>query len=171
MSPLTGPKAPSQLHGLALVRTCSQECDSRLPEAERCRPQSVVWASLAFKVALLLTLAHASLAFSAFATCTAPKNPIEAENCLPGTPPSQWYIPGAGSPNIQGFATDISVHADQTIFFKDSTNNASYRIDVYRLGYYQGQGARLVASVLPSSLFPHIPPPSLPNTSTVLTNF
>jgi hypothetical protein len=168
MSPLTGPKAPSQLHGLALVRTCSQECDSRLPEAERRRPQSVVWASLAFKVALLLTLAHASLAFSAFATCTAPKNPIEAENCLPGTPPSQWYIPGAGSPNIQGFATDISVNAGQTIFFKVSTNTASYRIDVYRLGYYQGQGARLVASVLPSALLPQVQPPCLTDSSTGL---
>src|SRR5258707_6289327 len=168
MSPLTGPKAPSQLHGLALVRTCSQECDSRPPKTERRRPQSIVWASLAFKVALLLTLAHASLAFSAFATCTAPKNPIEAENCLPGTPPSQWYIPGAGSPNIQGFATDISVNAGQTIFFKVSTNTASYRIDVYRLGYYQGQGARLVASVLPSALLPQVQPPCLTDSSTGL---
>src|SRR5437899_12720954 len=122
MSPLTGPKAPSQLHGLALVRMCSQECDSRPPKTERRRPQSIVWASLAFKVALLLTLAHASLAFSAFATCTAPKNPIEPDNCLPGTPPSQCYIPGAGSHNTQGFATDLNVNPGQTIFFQDPTN-------------------------------------------------
>src|SRR2546427_6647875 len=168
MSPLTGPKAPSQLHGLALVRMCSQECDSRPLKTERRRPQSIVWASLAFKVALLLTLAHASLPFSAFATCTAPKIQIEAENCLPGTPPSQWYIPGAGSPNIQGFAADISVNAGQTIFFKVSTNATSYRIDVYRLGYYQGQGARLVASVLPSALLPQVQAPCLTDSSTGL---
>ncbi len=71
---------------------------------------------------LLLTLAQASMAVWASATCTAPRNPIEAENCLPGTPSSQWYVAGAGSPNIQGFATDISVNAGQTISFKVSTN-------------------------------------------------
>src|SRR6267378_3743432 len=56
----------------------------------------------------------------AFATCAAPKNAIEAENCLPGTPASQWYIQGVGSANIQGFTTDISVNVGQTIFFKIS---------------------------------------------------
>jgi len=105
--------------------------------------------SSAFKSVLLLTLAHAGLAFPAFATCTAPKNAIEAENCLPGNPPSQWYVQGAGSPNIQGFATDISVNVGQTIFFKISTNAVLWRIDIYRLGYYQGNGARLVTSVSP----------------------
>src|SRR6266436_10445746 len=68
----------------------------------------------------------------ALATCTAPKNPIEAENCLPGTPASQWYVDGAGSSNIQGFTTDISVNTGQTIFFKISTSAVSYRIDIYR---------------------------------------
>src|SRR2546425_608223 len=102
------------------------------------RRSTLSWSRLAFRV-LLLAAAQVCLAFSALASCTAPRNEIEAENCLPGTPPSQWYIPGAGSPNIQGFATDISVNAGQTIFFKVSTNAASYRIDVYRLGYYQGR--------------------------------
>src|ERR1700704_2669211 len=93
---------------------------------------------LASKRVLCLALAHASLAFSGFATCSAPKNAIEAENCLPGSPPSQWYVQGTGSPNIQGFATDISVDAGQTVFFKISTNAILWRIDIYRLGYYQG---------------------------------
>src|SRR5258708_35227581 len=64
----------------------------------------------------------------AFATCTAPKNAIEAENCMPGTPASQWYVQAEGSPNIQGFATDASVNVGQTISFKISTNAPSYRI-------------------------------------------
>ncbi len=101
-------------------------------------------------------------------TCTAPKNAIEAENCLPGTSPSQWYVAGAGSPNIQGFATDISVNASQTIFFKISTNAAPFRIDIYRLGYYQGNGGRFVTSVSPSVSPPPIQPPCLTDSSTGL---
>src|SRR5947209_7102644 len=47
-------------------------------------------------------------------------NPIPCENQLPGTDPSVWDTPNgdAGSPNLQGFATDISVNAGQTISFK-----------------------------------------------------
>src|SRR5258708_32005850 len=101
-------------------------------------------------------------------TCTAPKRAIEAENCLPGTSPSQWYVAGAGSPNIQGFATDISVNASQTIFFKISTNAAPFRIDIYRLGYYQGNGGRFVTSVSPSVSPPPIHPPCLTDSSTGL---
>src|SRR5258708_13267960 len=130
--------------------------------------QSFGWMSLAFKSFLLLVFAHASLAFSAFATCTAPKNAIEAENCLPGNPPSQWYIQGAGSPNIQGFATDISVNAGQTISFKISTNAVLWRIDIYRLGYYQGNDGRLITSISPSVPLPQIQPSCATDTSTGL---
>src|SRR5712664_2617661 len=103
-----------------------------------------------------------------FATCTAPKNPIEAENCLPGTPASQWYVDGAGSPNIQGFATDISVNAGQTISFKISTNATSYRIDIYRLGYYQGNNGRFITSISPSAHLPQIQPSCLTDSATGL---
>src|SRR5438105_3016579 len=80
------------------------------------------------------------LATAAFGSCTAPANQIEAENCLPGTPQSQWDIEGAGDPSIQGFTTDISVNVGQTINFKVSTNATTYRIDIYRIGYYGGDG-------------------------------
>src|SRR5467141_1693351 len=102
------------------------------------------------------------------ATCTAPKNAIEAENCLPGTPASQWYVDGSGSPNIQGFTTDISVNVGQTIFFKISTSATSYRIDIYRLGYYQGNDGRFLASVSPSTSLPQIQPACLSDSSTGL---
>jgi len=115
-------------------------------------------------------LVHASLALSAFATCTAPKNQIEAENCLAGNPQSQWYIQGAGSSNIRGFTTDISVNVGQTISFKISTNAVLWRIDIYRLGYYQGNGARFITSVSPSVPLPQIQPPCLTDSSTGLTD-
>jgi hypothetical protein len=82
------------------------------------------------------------------ASCPSPANAIEAENCLPGNPPSEWDITGAGDAALQGFATDISVDQGQTVSFKvESTSVSAYRIDIYRLGYYQGNGARLVTTI------------------------
>jgi hypothetical protein len=138
---------------------------TRLHEA-----QTFIRKQFGFKKILLCTFVHASIALSAFATCTAPKNAIEAENCLAGNPSSDWYVDGAGSPNIQGFTTDMSVNVGQTIFFKIQTNASAYRIDIYRLGYYLGQGARLVASILPSATLPQAQPPCLTNSSTGLTD-
>jgi hypothetical protein len=143
---------------------------SILQYTKRRHSQSFGWMKLAFTRVLLLILVHASLALSAFATCMAPKNPIEAENCLAGNPPSQWYIQGAGSSNIQGFTTDISVNVGQTISFKISTNAVSWRIDIYRLGYYQGNGARFITSVSPSVPLPQIQPPCLTDSATGLTD-
>ena len=74
-------------------------------------------------------------------------NEIVCENALPGDP--DWDIgTGAGDPGIQGFATDISVNQGETVRFKIQSA-AAYRIHVYRLGYYGGDGGRKVA-VLPS---------------------
>jgi Bacterial Ig domain len=125
---------------------------------------------LTFARVLFFAVLHASFALATLASCTAPKNPIEAENCLAGTPQSQWYINGAGSSNIVGFTTDISVNAGQTVFFKISTNAASWRIDIYRLGYYQGNGARFITSVSPLVTLPQIQPACLSDTTTGLVD-
>ena len=117
---------------------------------------------------LLVALAHFCLAIATFATCASPGNPIEAENCQPGTPQSQWLVPGGGATDLAGFATDISVNVGQTIFFKVSTDATSYAIDIYRLGYYQGLGARLFASISPSAALPQTQPPCLTDSSTGL---
>ena len=74
-------------------------------------------------------------------------NPIVLENQKPGNPQSEWDIEGAGSSNIEGFATDISVNRGNRIDFKINTNSSNYRIDVYRMGYYGGMGARKVATI------------------------
>ena len=85
-----------------------------------------------------------SLALAEAMTST---NPIVLENQKPGNPESEWGIDGAGDSNIEGFATDISVNHGNAINFKINTNSSHYRIDIYRLGYYGGMGARKVATI------------------------
>jgi hypothetical protein len=58
------------------------------------------------------------------------------------TAQSVWDVPGAGHADIQGFATDISYQKGQQVVFKIKTNATSYRLDIYRMGYYGGNGAR-----------------------------
>ncbi|PYR42224.1 MAG: hypothetical protein DMF93_06310, partial [Acidobacteria bacterium] len=77
-------------------------------------------------------------------------NLISAENALGGNLASEWDIAGSGDASIQGFATDISVNTGATVSFKINTD-ASFSIDVYRLGYYGGAGARKVATTNASS--------------------
>jgi hypothetical protein len=73
-------------------------------------------------------------------------NPIPAENAKQGTPASIWNISGPGDQNLQGFTTNISYDQGQTVQFK-ITANVGYRMDIYRLGWYGGDGARKVAAM------------------------
>ena len=101
--------------------------------------------------------------------CTPPvQNPIVCENSKPGNPPSEWDVQGSGDSNIQGFATDISVDQGQTVHFKVDTNATDYRLDIYRMGYYGGDGARKVATVQPSASLPQTQPACLNDDNTGL---
>jgi hypothetical protein len=97
-------------------------------------------------------------------------NPIPCENTHPGTPFSVWGVDGAGDPGIQGFATDISVNAGGTIDFKISTSSTAYTLTMYRLGWYQGNGARQVAVVQPSAALPQTQPACLTDPPTGLVD-
>ncbi|MGH2370151.1 MAG: N,N-dimethylformamidase beta subunit family domain-containing protein, partial [Chloroflexota bacterium] len=81
-------------------------------------------------------------------------NPIVCENSKPGNPATEWDVSGNGDPSIQGYATDISVNKGGTVQFKIKTDAHAYRLDIYRLGYYGGLGARKVATVQPSASLP-----------------
>jgi Domain of unknown function (DUF4082)/Bacterial Ig domain/Fibronectin type III domain len=83
---------------------------------------------------------------------------IASENALTGNLPSEWDVSGIGDPSIQGFATDFSVNRGTTVQFKINTNAAAYRVDIYRLGYYGGRGARKVATINPSASLPQTQP-------------
>jgi Domain of unknown function (DUF4082)/Bacterial Ig domain len=106
------------------------------------------------------------------AQCSNPANPIVAENCLPGNPDSEWDVStsNAGDPTIQGFATDISVNQGGTVSFKISTAATAYTINIYRMGYYGGMGARKVATISPSAHLPQTQPSCLTDTTVGLTD-
>ena len=93
-------------------------------------------------------------------------NPIAIENSKPGSPSSEWQIQGAGDTSIQGFATDISVNKGDTVNFKINTD-AAYSINIYRLGYYGGLGARKMPTQ-PSSPQPQQQPACLTDSTTGL---
>jgi len=134
----------------------------------------------------LLVLIAAALASGTLLTVTQPAtpvaaapcdpppvgNPIVCENLQPGNPQSEWDLGSttAGDPSIQGFATDISVNKGATVTFKVNTPATSYRLDIYRMGFYNGQGARKQATVLPSATLPQTQPACLTQISVGLVD-
>jgi hypothetical protein len=85
-------------------------------------------------------------------------NQIVAENALTGTPQSTWDVSGGGSSNIVGFTDQISYTLGQTVNFKINTSSTHYRLDIYRMGYYQGNGARLITSISKTLGSPQVQP-------------
>ena len=115
----------------------------------------------------LLALATAIVALMTFAAagqaadpCAAPvTNPVACENSKPGDAAERLGgRPAPATPTIQGFATSMSVNDGQTISFKIKTPASAYHIDILRLGYYGGDGAR-------HDRRQHPPSASLPQTS------
>src|SRR5215468_7897359 len=107
-------------------------------------------------LAVLLGMLSVVYAHPAAAACA---NAIACENQMAGDPPSDWNVNGIGDSTIQGFATQMSVQPGDTESFKISTPSTAYHIDILRVGYYQGNGARKVVSgLLPSASLPQTQP-------------
>jgi hypothetical protein len=66
--------------------------------------------------------------------------------------------PVRGTTPSRGLPPDISVDQGQTVFFKINTPSTQYRLDIFRMGYYGGMGARQVATVVPSVSLPQVQP-------------
>ena len=77
----------------------------------------------------VLQLTAVSGSQTATTTFSDAPNEVVLENQKPGNPESEWGIDGAGSSNIEGFATDISANRGQTVNFKINTNSNNYRIE------------------------------------------
>jgi hypothetical protein len=120
---------------------------------------------------ITLALAAAILVLVAFpaAGMAACSNPVACENEKAGSAPSAWQVNGSGDSTIQGYATSMSVNKGATIRFKVKTTASNYHIDIYRLGYYQGNGARLQQSnVRPTASLPQSQPNCLTDSATGL---
>ncbi|WP_229068354.1 N,N-dimethylformamidase beta subunit family domain-containing protein [Actinoplanes sp. DH11] len=131
-------------------------------------PWSLSWRSL---LTLLLVAAGLVVLPGAPASadpCAPLLNPVACENSKPGTPKSTWDVSGAGSTAVQGFTTRMSVNVGETVQFKIRSTAASYRIDIYRMGYYAGNGARLITTVNPAGT--QNQPACLSNASTGLVD-
>jgi hypothetical protein len=115
-------------------------------------------------LALAMLLGFLSVAYARPAAAAGPCGPpvtsvIACENTQPGDPPSDWQVNGIGDSTIQGFATSMSVNVGETESFKISTTAKAYHIDILRVGYYQGNGARKVApGILPTATLPQTQP-------------
>jgi hypothetical protein len=109
--------------------------------------RSVVSFVVAAVVLGLVVVVNASPAGAA-GPCGPPVTSVIAcENTQTGDPPSDWQVSGAGDSTIQGFATSMSVNAGETVSFKISnTSGSAYHIDILRVGYYQGNGARKIVN-------------------------
>lgn len=94
-------------------------------------------------------------------------NAVYLENQRPGNPRSEWDLTGA-SKAIEGFAAQMSVNRGETVQLKVKTSARSYRVDIYRLGYYGGAGARKVATIASPAVVTQ--PSPLRNASTGLVD-
>lgn len=116
----------------------------------------------------LLLAGRPGLEAVAAGPCEPPNgNPVTCENQLTGNLSSEWDVTGAGDDTIQGFTTEISVNRGQTVSFKINTPVTDYRLDIYRMGYYGGMGARKVATVDRSGVV-QVQPPCLNDSITGL---
>eukprot|EP01043_Picozoa_sp_COSAG02_P062348 COSAG02_NODE_8579_length_2516_cov_1.680596_2_plen_671_part_01 len=97
-------------------------------------------------------------------------NAVVAENLRVGCDSSEWDVNGAGDPTIQGFATRMSVLPGEILELKVDTDAMEYRVDIYRLGYYGGKGARKFGSVRPCVSLPQVQPPPVTHPPTGLVD-
>ncbi|MET3898989.1 hypothetical protein ABIB57_002941 [Devosia sp. UYZn731] len=111
------------------------------------QPDETIAASSS-KIAPALTPSAAKTDVTGFATTLAltASNAIVLENQKQGTPESVWMI-DAGDSTIEGYAAQFTLNHGNTVDFKINTDSKDYTIDIYRLGYYGGDGARKVGTI------------------------
>src|SRR5262249_17351478 len=100
------------------------------------------------------------LTFGSRALTAQALNPIQQENSLPGTPGWDDFAADLQPDLISGFGSKISVNRGDSIDFYVTTTAPNFTIDVFRTGYYQGIGARLIQSLGSfTGIHQAIPPP------------
>jgi hypothetical protein len=76
-------------------------------------------------------------------------NAIVLENCYPGNNPWNVRNPATiAAGGIEGFATAQSINKGGSVGLKvNSANGTTFRVEIYRTGYYGGAGARLFSVI------------------------
>ena len=139
--------------------------------------------ALSILVSLLLLIALLAFSFSLDRSsgqspkASAEPNPIPRENQLPGT--RAWLITNPApydatthrAPGIEGYASATSVSAGDILSFSVSTTQPHFTVNIYRLGWYQGLGGRLLRTIpnLQGHFYPM--PPMDPQTGLVDANW
>lgn len=90
-------------------------------------------------------------------------NPIQIENAKPWTTTWQIYRE-AKHGEIEGYASAPSVNRGETIRFFVNSTDPRYQLTVFRMGWYDGAGARLLHGPVTLNAQPQpLPCPVLPN--------
>jgi hypothetical protein len=91
---------------------------------------------------------------------------VQKENARPGT--GDWVVSGHQVPrSIEGFADVTSAVAGTDVTLFVNTVSPTFHVEAYRMGYYQGLGARLVWTSDEVSGVEQPPPTVTPGVSTV----
>lgn len=91
---------------------------------------------------LAATVVFFSLLRIDFPHAASAANHIQIENAKPGTADWRLTSPGFASGAIEGYASLTSVNRGGRIQFFVNTLDPSYTLEIFRIGYYQGLGAR-----------------------------
>ena len=116
---------------------------------------------IALSVAVILSF---MFPLEAISSCGSPANPIEAENCLTGNPSSRMGYYRRRRCQLSRALPPTSASTKGRLFsFKIDDGRERYHLDIYRIGYYNGDGARKVPQR-------YYRPPHLPQTQPACTD-
>ena len=141
-SPITGYRVTPSVNGVAQA---AQLTGSAAPNATV--DGLTNGTAYTFTVAAINAVGTGPESAASAAVTPAQLNAIQAENRLPGDPNWGDFTEPPTPAAISGYASQISVNHGQSLDLMVTTTAASVAIDVFRMGWYNGAGARLMQSL------------------------
>jgi PKD repeat protein len=118
-----------------------------MSDASRALSRSRPHLTARLAIPLLAVLLMLSMTSNAGATVTCPNtNPVLNENNCMGAGTNAWQISDGDPDGVNGFATQPSYNLGQSVPLKlgEWVEGNKVNLTVYRMGYYEGKGGRLV---------------------------
>ncbi|WP_029135342.1 N,N-dimethylformamidase beta subunit family domain-containing protein [Nakamurella lactea] len=113
---------------------------------------SITWAGTATGYKMPQGAASGSVSWVGRATGPNSGRTIAQENELTGAPSSEWEITGAGDYDNVGFPRQFSSNVGETVEFSCTTDGGGVVLDIYRIGYYGGDGWHKVTSLVNTAI-------------------